>query len=148
MKRAARNLVAVTISAFILFLALPAGGGQMQQPNHHHPCKIEELSRAIKDWESDDVQVRAAASTVARDIVKKELVRIENEIREEFPIIVNFEQFDEIEARRKELEEESCVFQLLREAVKSSDAEVRARAKDAVRPAPSPLDEAIFSLED
>ena len=146
MKRAVRNLVVVTISNFLPLLAL--AGGQAQQPQHHHPCKIEELSRAIEDWESDDIEVRGAASKVARDLVKKELVRIENKIREQFPVIVNFEQFDEIEARRKELEERSCVFQLLREALKSSDPEVRARAKDAVRPPPSPLDEAIFSLED
>jgi hypothetical protein len=146
MKRAVRNLVVVTIFNFLPLFGL--AGGQAQQPQHHHPCKIEELSRAIEDWESDDIEVRGAASKVARDIVKKELVRIENKIREQFPIIVNFEQFDEIEARRKELEERSCVFQLLREALKSSDPEVRARAKDAVRPPPSPLDEAIFSLED
>ena len=70
------------------------------------------------------------------------------ELGAEVVLVPKPEQFDEIEARRKELEERSCVFQLLREALKSSDPEVRARAKDAVRPPPSPLDEAIFSLED
>ena len=145
MSRTVRNFAVVTISGLLFSLALPTG--QAQQPNHKQPCN-EELSRAIADWESDDIEVRSAASKVARDIVKKEIVRIDNLVREQIPIIFNFEQYDEIDARIKELEEKSCVFQLLRRAVKSSDAEVRARAKDAVRPPPSPLDEAIFSLED
>lgn len=141
MKRTVPNFVVVTISGLLFSLALPTGQA------HKQPCN-EELSRAIEDWESNDIEVRAAASKVARDIVKKELVRIDNQVREQIPIIFNFEQYAEIDARIKELEEKSCVFQLLREAVKSSDAEVRPRAKDAVRPPPSPLDEAIFSLED
>jgi hypothetical protein len=138
MKRTVRNFVVVTISGLFFFLALPTAQAHCNK----------ELSRAIEDWESDDIDVRAAASTVARDIVKKELVRIDNQVRAQFPIITDFAQYGEIEARMKELEEKSCVFELLREAVKSSDAEVRARAKDAVRPPPSPLDGAIFSLED
>jgi hypothetical protein len=140
MKRTVRNFVVVTISGLLFPLALPTGQA-------HSHCN-EELARAIANWESDDIEVRAAASETARDIVKKELVRIDNLVRAQFPIITSFEQYDEIDARIKVLEEKSCVFQLLREAVKSSDAEVRGRAKDAVRPPPSPLDEAIFSLED
>lgn len=145
MKRTSRNFAVIPISGLLFCLALPTG--QAQQPNHTHACN-EELSRAIEDWESDDIEVRATASKVARDIVKRELVRIDNQVRQEFPIIFTFDQYNEIDARIKELEEKSCVFQLLRQAVKSSDAEVRGRAKDAVLPPPSPLDGAIFSLED
>lgn len=111
-----------------------------------HPCEI--LKVQIKDWADDDPAVREKASKVAREIVKNELVRIDNLVRKEIPIIASFETYDEIEARIKEEEEKSCIFNVLRQAVKSTDAEVRARAKDAVRPPPSPLDGAIFSLED
>jgi hypothetical protein len=124
----------------------PSGRTPPDPPRDDDRC--EELAAAIADWASDEIEVRAAASQVAREIVKAEVVRIDNLIREEFPIIVSFEQYDEIDARRKEHEQNSCVFLLLREAINSSDAEVRARAQEAVRPAPSPLDGAIFSLED
>src|ERR1700737_4008149 len=112
MKRTVRNFVVVTISGLLFSLVLPMTGHA-----HKLPCKIEELSRAIEDWESNDIDVRAAASKVARDIVKKEIVRIDNLVREQIPIITSFDQYDEIDARIKELEEKSCVFQLLREAV-------------------------------
>jgi hypothetical protein len=146
MHRTVRNFVVAASSGLALSLALPTTG-HAQQTNHRQTCN-EELSRAIEEWQSDDIEVRGAASTVARDIVKKELVRIDNLVREQFPVIVSFDQYDEIDARTKELEEKSCIFQLLRRAARSNDAEVRARAKEAVRPPPSPLDDAIFSLED
>lgn len=141
----------VAIFAVLTICGLTFSRALAAEPPRNGECDDTELAaiqHAIEDFDSDNVEVREAASKVARQIVQKEIVRIDNVVRAEFPIITSFDQYAEIDARIKVLEHKSCVFLLLRQAIKSSNPEVAGRAQEAVLPPPSPLDGAIFSLED
>ncbi len=86
-------------------------------------------------------------------VIKKEANRIEEQLEREFardPLAnatFSLDQPSRWEIREAELRDSSCVFQLLRNASKSSNEEVSARAKDVFLKFEPPF-KGTFSLDD
>jgi hypothetical protein len=101
-----------------------------------------EMHGIIQEWNDDDIVVRDDASAKALEIIKKEAKQIEETLSTEFandPLAnakIHFDVETRWEIREEELRNSSCVFQLFRESIKSSNVEVSARSKDVFRHLP------------
>jgi len=94
----------------------------------------QEIQKAIEMWKEDDIAVREEGTSLACSLLEKEKKRIHAAVVEELGELA-FATFDvdrpsRGEERTEELEKESPVYEGLRGALGSADAEVRARAQD------------------
>ena len=100
------------------------------------------MMRIIREWSDENPEVRERASAEARPIVRAERMRLLQQAIDDMGQGPPPPPREDVEARVQELLEESCVYQVLRAALKSADGEVRARSKTGLRgfapPAPKP----------
>ncbi len=92
---------------------------------------------ALEAWKADDIDTRDQASAAARAAFDRERQRLRDQVNSELGPLA-FAVFalgvePEGVIRTRELEDESCIFQALRQAAQSSDAEVGSRAQDILR---------------
>lgn len=99
-----------------------------------------ELWALIQIWGNEDngIEVRSDAEDEAFKVVKEEVLRIEEQLEQEFAddifatLSLDVDKPSRWAIREAELRDSSCVFQLLNEANKSSDAEVKGRAQNVI----------------
>lgn len=107
-----------------------------QELPQQDPSQEPGINDAIDMWTSDDIDLRDRGSHLANNLLDRERERIRNQVIKELGAYA-FATFDideppEGERRTAELEQQSPVFQALREALGSNDPEVAARTRDAM----------------
>jgi hypothetical protein len=108
----------------------------------------------VNGWKEDAIEIRDEASRQAVEIVRRERARIEQQVTDELgPLawaVFDINQPSAGELRQRELEAESPVYILLREAVNNhADPEVRARAQgvlNTIHPTEPTLPGGVFEL--
>jgi hypothetical protein len=108
----------------------------------------------VQAWKDDSIEIRDAATQYAVEILQRERARIERQVENELgPLawaVFDLEQPSQGELRQRELESDSPIYILLREAAANhADPEVRARAQgvlDTIHPREIGLPDGVFEL--